>query len=219
MRVLAACERSGTIRDAFRKKGHDAWSCDLFPADDNSEFHIQGNILDHLDDDWDLIIACPPCIYLCSSGYHWLSERKKKTEEEQEKEKLRVQKRKIDVENAKQFFLKFTKLDCSWCIENPIGIMSKIYRKPNQYVQPYNFGENASKKTCFWLNKLPLLKNTLYIEPRKVLYKDKIRKRWGNQTNSGQNNLPPSKERSKLRSKTYEGIAAAMADQWGNLKK
>ena len=97
--------------------------------------------------------------------------------------------------------------------------MSKIYRKPNQYVQPYNFGENASKKTCLWLNKLPLLKNTLYIEPRKVLYKDKIRKRWGNQTNSGQNNLPPSKERSKLRSKTYEGIAAAMADQWGNLKK
>ena len=109
----------------------------------------------------------------------------------------------------------FTKLDCAWCIENPIGIMSTQYRKPDQFVQPYNFGHDASKRTCFWLNKLPLLKNTTYVEPREVKYNGKIRNRWANQTDSGQNALPPSKDRWKLRSKTYEGIAAAMAEQWG----
>ena len=220
MKILVACESSGVVREAFRKKGHHAWSCDLLPADDGSKFHLQGNILDIIGDDaifeeWDLIIAHPPCTYLCGSGIHWLKERKKKTEEEQQKERERVQKRKIDTEKAKEFFTTFTKLNCAWCIENPIGIMSRFYRKPDQYVQPYNFGHDASKKTCFWLNKLPLLKNTKYVEPRKVEYKDKIRNRWANQTDSGQNALPPSKDRWKLRSKTYEGIAEAMAEQWG----
>ena len=218
MKILVACESSGVVREAFRKKGHHAWSCDLLPADDGSKFHLQGNVLDIIGDDaivWDLIIAHPPCTYLCGSGIHWLKERKKKTEEAQQKERERVQKRKIDTEKAKEFFTTFTKLDCAWCIENPIGIMSRFYRKPDQYVQPYNFGHDASKKTCFWLNKLPLLKNTKYVEPRKVEYKDKIRNRWANQTDSGQNALPPSKDRWKLRSKTYEGIAEAMAEQWG----
>ena len=218
MKILVACESSGVVREAFRKKGHSAWSCDLLPADDGSKFHLQGNVLDYIDESWDIIIAHPPCTYLCGSGIHWLKERKKKTEQEQQKEKERVEKRKLDTESAKEFFMKFTKLNCAWCIENPIGIMSRFYRKPDQYVQPYNFGHDASKKTCFWLNKLPPLKNTLYVEPRKVLYKDKIRNRWANQTDSGQNKLPPSKNRWKLRSKTYEGIATAMADQWSAVK-
>jgi len=218
MKILVACESSGVVREAFRKKGHHAWSCDLLPADDGSKFHLQGNVLDIIGDDaivWDLIIAHPPCTYLCGSGIHWLKERKKKTEEEQQKERERVQKRKIDTEKGKEFFTIFTKLNCAWCIENPIGIMSTQYRKPNQIIQPYNFGHDASKRTCLWLNKLPLLKNTKYVEPRKVEYKDKIRNRWANQTDSGQNALPPSKDRWKLRSKTYEGIAEAMAEQWG----
>ena len=221
MKILVACESSGVVREAFRKKGHTAWSCDLLPADDGSKFHLQGNVLDYigknnlLGDYWDLIIAHPPCTYLCGSGIHWLKERKKKTEEEQQKERERVQKRKIDTEKAKEFFTIFTKLNCAWCIENPIGIMSTQYRKPNQIIQPYNFGHDASKRTCLWLNKLPLLKNTKYVEPRKVEYKDKIRNRWANQTDSGQNALPPSKDRWKLRSKTYEGIGEAMAEQWG----
>ena len=173
MKILVACESSGVVREAFRNKGHDAWSCDLLPADDGSKFHIKGDVLNYINEDWDIIIAHPPCTYLCGSGIHWLKERKKKTEEEQEKERERVEKRKIDTEKAKEFFIKFTSLDCAWCIENPIGIMSKIYRKPDQYVQPYDFGHDASKKTCFWLNKLPCLKKTLYVEPRKFYIKIK----------------------------------------------
>jgi hypothetical protein len=109
----------------------------------------------------------------------------------------------------------FTKLDCKFCIENPIGIMSRLYRKPNQIIQPYNFGHDASKRTCLWLSGVEPLENTQYVAPRMVNYDGKIRQRWSNQTDSGQNKLPPSKNRWKLRSKTYEGIAAAMAEQWG----
>ena len=217
MKVLVACESSGIVRNAFRNKGHEAWSCDLLPADDDSEFHIKGDVLDYLEGEWDLIIAHPPCTYLCSSGIHWLTERKKKTKIEQQKEKERVKKRNIDMDNAKDFFMRFTKLKCKWCIENPIGIMSTIFKKPTQYIQPYNFGHNASKKTCLWLNKLPKLNKTKYINPRKVVYKNKIMNRWANQTDSGQNKLPPSHDRWKIRSKTYEGIAIAMATQWGIL--
>ena len=110
--------------------------------------------------------------------------------------------------------MEFTKLNCKWCIENPIGIMSRIYKKPNQIIQPYQFGHDDSKRTCLWLNDLPPLKLTKYIKPRQVSYSGKIYERWSNQTDSGQNKLPPSKDRWKLRSKTYEGIAKAMAEQW-----
>ena len=215
MKILVACESSGVVREAFRKKGHQAWSCDLLPADDGSTYHIQGNVLNYLNNDWDLIIAHPPCTYLCGSGIHWLKERDKKSVQAQKKEKERVKKRKIDTDIGIKFFMAFTTLTCKWCIENPIGIMSTRYRKPDQIIQPYNFGHNASKRTCFWLNNLPPLKKTIYIEPRKVEYKSKIRNRWANQTDSGQNALPPSKDRWKIRSKTYKGIAEAMAEQWG----
>ena len=215
MKVLIACESSGTVREAFRKKGHDAWSCDLLPADDGSTFHIQGDALEAIKQEWDLIIAHPPCTFLCGSGIHWLQERQKNTEEEQQKEKERVAKRKIDTEWSTTFFMAFTKLECKWCIENPIGIMSRLYRKPNQIIQPYNFGHDASKRTCLWLNDLDSLNTTQYVNPRHVNYNGKMRNRWSNQTDSGQNKLPPSNDRWKLRSKTYEGIAMAMADQWG----
>ena len=213
MKVLIACESSGEVRNAFRELGHDAWSCDLLSPDDNSKYHFKRNVLDIIKiKHWDLIIAHPPCTYLCSSGIHWLKERKKNSKEE----KKRVEKRIKDQKNAIEFFTEFTKLECAWCIENPIGIMSTLYRKPDQYIQPYNFGHDASKKTCLWLNKLPLLKNGQYIQPREVVYKGKKVKRWSNQTDSGQNKLPPSKDRWKIRSKTYKGIAKAMAKQWNN---
>ena len=215
MKVLVACESSGTVREAFRKKGHDAWSCDLLPADDGSRFHIQGDALEVIHKKWDLIIAHPPCTFLCGSGIHWSQERKKNTPLEQQKEKERVAKRKNDTEWSKEFFMAFTKLECKYCIENPIGIMSRLYRKPDQIIQPYDFGHDASKRTCFWLNKLEPLEGTQYVAPRMVHYNGKTRSRWSNQTDSGQNKLPPSKDRWKLRSKTYEGIAAAMAEQWG----
>ncbi len=196
MKVLIACESSGTVREAFRKRGHDAWSCDLLPADKCSNYHIQGDVLRHLDLGWDLVIAHPPCTYLCSSGIHWNKRRPERAGQ---------------TEQAKAFFMRFIDLDCMWAIENPIGIMSTHYRKPDQIVQPYQFGHDASKATCLWFNGLPRLKPTKLIEPRIVDGK----KRWSNQTDSGQNKLPPRKDRWKIRSKTYQGIADAMAKQWG----
>ena len=202
MKVLIACESSGTVRSAFRAKGHDAYSCDLLPADDGSPFHFVGNALQIIDNRWDLIIAHPPCTFLCSSGL-WRNNydptRQAKTDE------------------AVEFFLAFTKLTCPWCIENPVGCMGRLYRKADQYVQPYEYGHDASKRTGFWLNKLkPLIADiSAYIKPRIVIQNGKEYKRWANQTDSGQNRLGPSKDRWKQRSKTYYLIAKSMADQWG----
>ena len=146
-----------------------------------------------------------------------MKQRPKKNPELQEMEKLRVKKREEDQQKAIEFFMQFTKLKCKWCIENPIGIMSTKYRPPDQYIQPYQFGDNASKKTGLWLNGLPALIPTKEIAPRLVTdaKTGKVRKRWANQTDSGQNRLGPSCDRWKIRSKTYEGIAKAMAEQWG----
>lgn len=199
LKVLAACESSGVVREAFRRLGHDAWSCDLLPAEDGSQYHIPGDVLPVLEEGgWDLVIAHPPCTYLCSSGLHWNHRRP-------ERQGL--------TNAAAEFFLKFTRLECRWAIENPIGCMSRLYRKPDQIVQPYQFGEDASKATCLWLHGLPPLVHTRWVMPRWV----GGRPRWGNQTDSGQNRLGPSPERWRLRSKTYPGLAAAMAEQWGRL--
>lgn len=196
MRVLIACEYSGTVRDAFVAKGHDAWSCDLLPTE-KPGFHYQGDIMDILHDGWDLMIAHPPCTYLCSSGIHWNKRRPDRA---------------IQTENA----LAFVKLLLDApipkiALENPIGIISSRARKPDQIIQPYQFGHDASKATCLWLKNLPKLTATQFIEPRIINGKP----RWGNQTDSGQNKLPPSKDRWKIRSETYAGIADAMARQWG----
>jgi len=197
MNVLVACEFSGVVRDAFRRLGYNAWSCDLLPA---PGAHIVGDALDISYNpfyEWDLMVAHPPCTYLCSSGLHW---------------NKRDTKRQQLTEDALQFVTKLMDAPIDKiCVENPVGCISSRIRKPDQYIQPYEFGHDASKKTGLWLKGLTLLQPTLYIEPRIVDGK----KRWSNQTDSGQNKLAPSKDRWKLRSVTYQGIADAMAQQWG----
>jgi hypothetical protein len=195
MRVLVACEYSGTVRDAFRARGHDAMSCDLLPTDAPGP-HYQGDVCDILGDGWDLMIAHPPCTYLCSSGLHW---------------NKRVPGRAQMTEDALDFVRLL--LDAPIpriALENPIGCIGTRIRKANQTIQPWQFGHDASKATCLWLKNLPLLTPTAVVEPRIANGK----KRWANQTDSGQNRLPPSDDRWKIRSETYVGIAEAMADQW-----
>lgn len=203
MRALICCESSGVVREAFRAKGFDAWSCDLLPADDRSPHHIQGDAREVLRDFRpDFAGFHPPCTYLCGSGLHW-NERGRGWEK---------------TEGALELVRTFMEADCHWYLENPVGIISTRIRPADQYIQPYEFGEDASKKTGLWLNKLPLLEGTLYIPGRVVeLPSGKVVNRWANQTDSGQNKLPPSADRWKLRSKTYPGIAKAMADQWASV--
>lgn len=197
MKVLVACEYSGIVRDAIIAKGHDAMSCDLLPTDREGP-HYQGDVLDILDQQWDLMIAHPPCTYLSSSGMHWTTRGLRDPQL---------------TEDAAIFFERLWYADIDQiAIENPIGVMSKRLRKPDQYIQPFDFGHNASKKTCLWLKDLPALIPTKYIKPRIVDGK----KRWSNQTDSGQNNLGPSANRAKMRSATYQGWAEAMAEQWLN---
>jgi hypothetical protein len=199
MRVLVACEFSGVVREAFRKRGHEAVSCDLLPAEDNSPHHIQGDVLPVLLEGWDLRIAHPPCTYLCSSGLHWNKRRPGRAEK---------------TEEALQFVRELLNAPIERiALENPIGCISSRIRKPDQIIQPFLFGHDASKATCLWLKNLPGLANTTFIEPRIINGK----KRWANMTDSGQNKLGPSDTRWAERSRTYEGIAEAMAEQWGKL--
>ena len=178
--------------------GHDAMSCDLLPTDAPGP-HYQGDVRDLLDDGWDLMIAHPPCTYLCSSGLHW--------------NKRRPQRAQM-TEDALEFVRQLLDAPINRiALENPVGCISTRIRKPDQTIQPWQFGHDASKATCLWLKNLPLLKPTLLVQGRLV----NGRSRWGNQTDSGQNRLPPSEDRWKVRSETYEGIATAMANQWGCL--
>ena len=195
MRVLVACECSGTVRDAFLSRGHDAMSCDLLPSDTPGPHH-QGDVRSLLKQAWDMMICFPPCTYLCSSGLHWTTRG------------LRDPKLTEEALDFVQFLLNADIPRIA--LENPIGAISTRIRKPDQIIQPWQFGHPESKQTCLWLKNLPLLK------PTKVLDKPESG-RWENQTPSGQNKLGPSADRWKLRSKTYSGIAAAMADQWGQL--
>ena len=197
MRVLVGCEYSGRVRNAFRDAGHDAWSCDLLPSEDNSPFHIQGDVLPILDQGWDLGIFHPPCTYLAVSGLHWNKrdpERAAKTEEALEFVRTLMS---APIERI--------------ALENPVSCISSRIRKPDQIIQPYEFGEDASKKTCLWLKNLDLLTPTQMVAPRLVDGKP----RWSNQTDSGQNRLGPSEDRWKERSRTFVGVAKAMAEQWG----
>jgi len=198
MRVLVACEYSGAVRDAFLRAGHDAMSCDLLPTDAPGP-HYQGDVRDLLGDGWDLMVAHPPCTYLSVSGMHWTH-------------------RGLRDPQLTEDALAFVRLLLEApvpriALENPVSIINSRVRKPDQIVQPWQFGHDASKKTCLWLKGLPLLQPTQIIEPRII----NGRKRWGNQTNSGQNRLGPSDDRWKIRSATFPGIAQAMADQWGAL--
>lgn len=197
LKILIACEYSGRTRDAFIKRGFNAVSCDILDTESPGP-HIKGDILDVLDDGWDLMIAHPPCTYLASSGLHW---NKKNPERAQKTEDSLV-----FVEKLLNAPIKYIAL------ENPIGIISTRIRKPDQYIQPYEYGEDASKKTCLWLKNLPKLKPTKIIEPRLV----NGYKRWGNQRDSGHDKFNPSKDRGKLRSLTFQGWADAWAEQWGD---
>lgn len=202
MNVLVACEFSGAVRDEFRRRGHDAWSCDLLEADESEfkEFHLKGDVRDFIGappgggGQWDMMVAHPPCTYLAVSGLHW-------------------NKRRPGREKLTAGALAFVQLLLGAnipriAVENPIGCISTRIRKPDQIIQPWQFGHDASKATCLWLKGLPSLR------PTEILPGGKAARR-ANQTASGQNKLAPSPDRWKLRSLTYPGIARAMAEQWG----
>jgi site-specific DNA-cytosine methylase len=199
--VLVACEFSGTVREAFRRRGHNAWSCDILPAEDGGP-HIQDDVLavlDETDRTWDLMIAHPPCTYLTLAGLHWNN---------------RIAGRGEKTELALEFVRRLldTKVPMI-CLENPIGAISKHIRKPDQIIQPWQFGHPESKQTAFWLQGLPKLTPTDILTPTR--FQENGCPRWENQTATGQNKLGPSPDRWKIRSRTYSGIAEAMADQWG----
>jgi hypothetical protein len=209
--ILIACETSGEVRRAFAAAGWNAVSCDMLPADDpanitnfSNQHHYEGDVLDILDLEWDMIIAHPPCTYLASSGLHW---------------NKRVPGRAQKTEDALDFVWRIWSSPCpKVVIENPVGCISTRLKMPKpQYIQPYEFGHDASKKTGLWIRGVKPLCNAKYrrIPGRMVKHNGKMVERWANQTDSGQNRLPPSAGRWKARSKTYRNIAQAMADQWG----
>lgn len=197
MRVLVACEFSGRVRDALIARGHNATSCDLLPSDSPAGPHLQGDVRDWLDDGrWDMLVAHPPCTFLCSSGLHW---------------NKRIAGRERLTHEAMLLVLQLLDAPIPLiALENPVGCISTHYRKPDQIVQPWMFGDDASKATCWWLKGLPLLTPTGLVAPRCANGKP----RWSNQTDSGQNRLGPSDNRWKDRSITYPGMAAAIAAQW-----
>lgn len=184
MRVLIACEFSGVVREAFRRRGHDAWSCDLLPAEDGSEFHLQGNVFDFISPgfEWALMIAHPPCTHLAVSGARWFKEKKLEQAEA------------IDF----VFFLARVGIE-RIAIENPVGVMSTRWRKPDQIIQPWQFGHGETKATCLWLKNLTKLVPTKIVEGRVARV----------------HHASPGPDRWKERSRTLTGIADAMAEQWG----
>lgn len=194
MKVLVACEFSGTVREAFSRKGHDAWSCDLMPSEISGQ-HIQGDVLSVLGDGWDLMIAHPPCTYLTVSANKWYRDQPPR-----ESGALVGHERREARKAAVDFFLKLMSCDIpKIAIENPIGVLSTLYRKPSQVVQPWQFGHGETKATCLWLRGLQKLEPTCIASERK----------------QKMHLLPKTADRWKIRSRTYQGIANAMADQWG----
>jgi site-specific DNA-cytosine methylase len=208
MNVLVACEESQRVCTAFREKGHNAFSCDILPCSGgHPEWHIQGDVLkilnpyelpfggeviefrtmdgtDYVIEKWDLIVAFPPCTHLAVSGARYFEQKRKDGRQQQ----------------GVDFFMEFTKADCEKiAIENPIGIMSTHYRKPDQIIQPWMFGHGETKATCLWLKNMPKLEPTNIVDGRE-------QRIW---------RMPPGPERAKERSKTFPGIAKAMAEQWG----
>ena len=220
MKVLVACEESQAVCKAFRERGHEAYSCDIEDCSGgHPEWHIKGDALEYIDgncyfltcDDavhavfgkWDMLIAFPPCTFLTVTGNRWFNvERYGNTALQRERERKK----------AAAFFMAFVNANCDKiCIENPVGVMSTLYRKPTQIIQPYMFGDPARKATCLWLKNLPPLKPTKIVEPEIVTHKNgKTDPAWHYATIG-----LPVKERAKARSKTFDGIAKAMAEQWG----
>lgn len=183
MKVLVACEFSGAVRSAFRCRGHDAWSCDMQPAEDRSPYHFQQDARIPLYTfDWDLLIAHPPCTHLAVSGARWFKEKE------------------FEQDMAVSFVRELMWAPIHYiCIENPISIIGTKIRSADQVIQPWQFGHGETKATCLWLKNLPRLKATKIVEEREARI----------------HRMPPSPDRSKERSRTYRGIAEAMAEQWG----
>ena len=196
MKVLVACEYSGIVREAFSSKGHNAWSCDLLPTDQPSDKHIQGDVLEIINNDWNLIIAHPPCTHLSVSGAARWAE---KVADGRQQAAIKFVE---DIWNANCPFI---------AIENPVGALSSRSKlgKATQYIQPYEFGHAEQKKTGLWLKGLPKLIPTDVIDVSNLPDNQRQRLHY----------LPPSKDRWKIRSTTFQGIADAMADQWGNLRQ
>ena len=183
MKVLVACEYSGIVRDSFASRGHDAMSCDILPTDKPGN-HYQGDVRDVLDYPWDLMIAHPPCTHLSVSGARHFKEKRMDGRQQ----------------SAVSFFMMLSRLQIPQiAIENPVCIMSSIWRKPDQIIHPWQFGHGETKATCLWLKNLKKLEPTEIVDGRD----DRIHK------------MPPGPDRWKLRSTTYQGIAEAMAEQWG----
>lgn len=197
MRVLVACEESQAVTKELRRLGHEAFSCDIEPCSGgHPEWHLQEDVTPLLKQRWDMIIALPPCTHLAVSGAAWFEQKRKDGRQQA----------------AIDFFMLFVNAECERiAIENPVGIMSTIYKKPSQIVQPYEYDHMEQKKTCLWLKGLPLLQptNNVYAQMME-LPKNKREKL---------HYLPPSPERAKLRSKTFPGIAKAMAEQWAGANK
>lgn len=202
MKILIACEFSGIVREAFRLRGHDAWSCDLLPTEIPGQ-HIQGDVLKYLNDGWDMMIAHPPCTDLCVSGARFWKE--KKADGRQRR--------------AMDFFSIFLNANINKiAVENPVGIISKAIRKPDQYIQPFWFGDSAQKKTGLWLKNLPLLKSTNIVD-RGMIYVDPRGNSHGGvhtmRTKKAYSPLMKNEKRWMIRSRTFQGVADAMAEQWG----
>ena len=210
MKILIGMETSGTVRQRLRDLGHEAWSVDLLPSDDKSPYHIQEDIFNVLNNDsnWDWGLFHPDCTYLTNSAA-WAFKDGPYHQKVKEGTLVGAARREAR-EEALEVVRKLMALPFPHAIENPVGSISTRIKKPTQIIQPYQFGDDASKQTCLWLHKLPKLVPTKYIEPRIV----NGQKRWANQTDSGQNKLSPSKYRWKERSKTYPGIADAIVTQW-----
>lgn len=184
MRVLVACEYSGAVRDAFSARGHYAMSCDLLPSDRPHGPHYQGDVFDVIGQGWDLMIAHPPCTDLAVSGSRWFKEKRADGRQQA----------------AIEFFMRLANIDIPRvAIENPVCIMSSEWRKPDQIIQPWQFGHGETKATCLWLKALPKLKPTNIVEGREARI----------------HRMPPGPDRWKERSRTFQGVADAMADQWG----
>lgn len=204
MRVLVACEESQAVTIELRQLGHEAFSCDLLPSSGgHPEWHLQQNVVELLEKEWDMIIAFPPCTYLTVTGNRWFNIDKYGEQA--------IQRHK-DRAAAIDFFMLFAEHSCpKIAIENPVGVMSSIWRRPDQIINPYEFGDAFEKKTCLWLKGLPKLEPTSIVEPPKrvAFASGKSMPSWYADAWK-----LPKEERAKLRSKTFPGIAKAMATQW-----
>jgi len=206
LKVLIGCEFSQIVTKAFRRKGHEAYSCDILPTEGNKEWHIQDDVLNHLDENWDLGIFHPSCTHIAASGARWF---------------------KVKIADGRQqkgidFFMRLVNADIpKIAIENPKGIMSRVYRRPDQIIQPYWFGDSCQKATCLWLKGLAKLTPTNIVDRGMIYVDPRGNKHGGIHTMraktcySPQMLLPPSNDRWKIRSRTFRGVADAMADQWG----